>query len=191
MRIFFAALAFLALAAVPASAQGFYVSAAFGPNWDGDSSLPFVNEDTGLAGLVAVGAPIDGVAGLRVELEASFRSHDSTVFGFIPLEHDTTAVMVNAVYDAESLAIGRAVPYALVGAGVANTELTVGGIAPLTIENDGFAWQLGAGFNYRITDKIWAGVGYRYVEAPKAEVFGFELDGGSNHAVLANVTFAF
>ena len=112
------------------------------------------------------------------------------MFGFVPLEHDTTAVMANVLYDIQIEQAGRFVPYVMAGAGVAHTELTVGGLAPLTIENDGFAWQAGAGVNYRVSDSVALGVGYRYLEAPAVEVFGFELDGGGNHAVMAHATIA-
>jgi opacity protein-like surface antigen len=195
----FVAAALLALAAGSAvadngagrTAGGFYVSGAFGPNWDSESTLPFVNEETGLAGVLAIGTGVPGVDGLRVEIEGSFRSHESTVFGVFPLEHDTTALMVNGVYDINGLAMGRVVPYVLLGAGVAHTELTLGGIAPLTLENDGFAYQAGAGLNYNVSDAVAVGVGYRYLEAPEIEIFGFELDGGSNHAVMGHVTVRF
>lgn len=183
-----AALGLGLLGAQSALASGFYVATSFGPNWDGESSLPFVSEDTGLAGMVALGTHVDGVEGLRFELEASYRTHDSTVFGFIPLEHDTTAFMANVAYDFSGM--DRFVPYVMVGAGMAHTELTVGGLAPLTIENDGFAYQVGAGVNYRISDSVALGIGYNYMEAPDVEVFGFELDGGSNHGVKLTATIA-
>lgn len=183
---------FVALAVVlgTAQAKGFYVTGSFGPNWDEGAPFAFVDEETGFAGAIAVGTHVQSVDGLRLELEASFRSHDITAFGFIPLEHDTTAVMVNAVYDVKGLAMGRVTPYALLGAGYVGTELTLGGVGPLTIENDGFAWQVGGGLNYQIDERVSAGVGYRYLEAPAVDVFGFELDGGGNHSVLAHVTVA-
>lgn len=181
----------LALAAVvPAEAKGFYVSTSFGPNWDNESNLPFVSEDTGLVGSVALGTNIDGVDGLRFELEASYRTHDSTAFGSLPIEHDTTAVMANLAWDVNGLAVGRVVPFIMAGAGVAHTEMTFGGLAPLTVENDGFAFQLGTGLNYLISDGVTAGVQYRYLEAPAVEIFGFELDSGSNHAAMATVSIA-
>jgi opacity protein-like surface antigen len=184
------ALAIVILASATAFAGPFYVSTSFGPNFDGESPLPFVKEDTGLVGAVALGTHVNGVEGLRFELEASYRTHDSTLFGVIGLEHDTTAVMANAVYDVAGLAMGRVVPFVLVGAGVAHTELTVGGLAPLTLENDGFGFQLGAGLNYQIAENVSAGVQYRYAEFPEIEIFGTELDGGSNHAIMASVTLA-
>lgn len=171
-----------------ASAKGFYVSSGFGWNVDGDSTLPFVNEESGLVGTLAVGTPIDGVPGLRAEVEASFRSHESSI-GPFTLEHDTTAVMLNAVYGFQDM--GRFEPYVLVGAGVAHTELTFGGIAPLTVENDGFGYQAGVGVNYLVAKNVKLGVGYRYAEFPEVELFGFELDGGSNHSVMATATVQF
>lgn len=178
-------------AAAAAPAKSWYVGGSIGPGWDNESSLPFVDEDAGLHGAIQIGTWVDDVPGLRLELEATFATHDATVFGVVPLRHDTNAVMVNAVYDFEGLAMGRVVPYAMVGGGAAHTELQLGGIAPLTVENNGFAWQLGAGLNYRVTDSLWLGVGYRHLEAPEVKAFGFELDGGSNDIVEARATLAF
>ena len=175
----------LALALGTAQAGGFYVSTAFGWNVDGDSSIPFVNEESGIVGLAAVGTSIKSVPGLKAEFEVSFRSHDSTL-GPFTLEHDTTAFMANARYHFQDM--GRFEPYVLVGAGMASTELTFGGLAPLTVENDGFAFQGGLGVDYRVSEDVRVGVGYRYFEGPEVELFGTELDGGSNHSVLASVT---
>ena len=174
---------------VQAQAKGFYVSGSFGPNWDEDPPFAFVNEDTGLVGTIALGTHIAGVDGLRVELEASFRSHESTI-GPITLEHDTTAVMANVVWDIDAFAMGRVVPFVLVGGGIAGTELTFGGLGSPSIENDGFGFQMGAGANYRITDTVSGGLQYRYASLPAVELFGFELDGGGNHALLATVNVA-
>jgi opacity protein-like surface antigen len=173
----------------PAAAKGFYVSTSFGPNWDEGEPFAFVNEDTGLAGMVALGTHVDGVDGLRFELEASFRTHEGT-FGPISFEHDTTALMANAVYDFSGL--DKFVPYVLLGAGAAWTDFTVANFAPLSLENSGFAWQAGVGVNYRVTDSVSLGVGYRYLDAPAVELNGgtIELDGGGNHAVLATATVA-
>lgn len=185
-----AAVAAALVMSVPAAAGPFYASTGYGWNTDSED-VPFVSEDSGQAGSIALGTHVDGVDGLRFELEAAYRTHDSSVFGFIPLEHDTTTVIANVAYDFNDLNIGPAVPYALVGAGMAHTELTVGGIAPLTIENDGFAWQLGGGFNVPISETgIKLGLEYKYTDTPELAVFGFELDGGSNHSIMAKATVA-
>lgn len=170
-----------------ANAGGLYVSGSFGVNYDEDPPFAFISEDTGLVGAVALGTSIASVDGLRVELEASFRTHDSNI-GPITLTHDTTAVMMNAVYDAKGLAIGNVVPYLLLGGGAAWTDLTIGGLGLLTIENSGMAYQAGFGFTYEVSEDVGLGLGYRYLEAPALEIFGFELDGGGNHAVMATAT---
>lgn len=181
-------LALLAFAlSMQANAGGVYAGATFGAGWDNESNLPFVTEDTGLHGAIQIGTHVDGVPGLRVELEGYFATHDASLFGVIPMAHDTQALMVNAAYDMAFFDLGRFVPYVMAGAGVAHTELTVGGLAPLTVENDGFAWQVGAGVNYNITDSVAVGVGYRHLEAPELELFGFEIDGGSNDVVEARL----
>jgi opacity protein-like surface antigen len=183
-------LAVLLYVATPAKAAGFYVTSGFGWNVDGESTFSFVDEESGLVGTLAIGTPIDSLPGLRAELEGSFRTHEVNV-GPLTLEHDTTAFMLNAVYDAHGLALGKLVPFVLVGAGVAHTELTVGGLGLLTVENSGFAFQGGGGFNYALSDSVSLGLRYNYLEAPEIVLFGTELDGGSNHSLLATATVKF
>ena len=67
-------------------------------------------------------------------------------------------------------------------------------------DQDGFAWQLGAGFNYEVARGVDVGLGYRYFNGPKLR--GFEVNNGGeagvdpriatddneNHSVQANIT---
>ena len=106
----------------------------------------------------------------------------------------TFTLMANAWYDFD---MGSSfTPYVGGGIGYADNELTHGLQANGT--GGDFAWQLGAGVNYKIGDKTSVGVGYRYLDAGDIELTMASRLGGSpatqsydieNHSVLLNVNF--
>ncbi len=179
-------------------------------NWATDADTGFV-----IGG--AVGTHLDKwVQGLRVELEASYRRNDvSGVWGTagftdttdlvsssgtIDANLSTFAVLANAWYEHD---MGWKVkPYVGGGIGWARTKFDGASISPLIVfdrENDGFAWQLGAGFNYEASPGVNVGLGYRYLNGPDinepfdVDVFFFgkqsfgKVD-NDNHSVLLNLT---
>ena len=176
--------------ALPASAAGFYVSAYGGTNWDDVLASPIVETNTGSVMGLTVGTSVNAVPGLRLELDAAFRQNEVDIFGgAITADHDTTTLLVNAVYD---IPLGLKVrPYVLAGVGYGHTQATFEDISLLRLEASGLAWQLGTGLNVTVADGVQLGVGYRYLQAPPIEVFGTELSDGTNHSVIAQVTFEF
>lgn len=176
--------------------------------------------DTGFFIGGAVGTHLDKWAkGLKVELEASYRRNDvggvwnvsdfdTGVFDFasggtIAANLSTFAVMANVWYEHD---MGWKVrPY--VGGGVGWARTKTDGVLLTTTgdtedawsqENDGFAWQLGVGFNYEAAPGVDVGLGYRYFRGPDintpftmdlffsdAATFGrIEND---NHSVMVNL----
>ena len=202
----------LALIASPSSAQadGLYVSVFGGLNWVADSSAATdggettwsTDADTGFVLGGAIGGHLEKwLTGLSVELEASYRRNDvggvwSTFRGTGPIDANisTFALMSNAWYEHD---FGwRIRPY--VGGGVGWGRAHLDGALTTTFDtsNDGFAWQLGAGFNYEASPGVNVGLGYRYFRGPSFDpVFigknnlpvGFDND---NHSVAANLTIA-
>lgn len=170
------------------NAEGAYVSAYGGVNWDSVYSASFINENSGSVVGVTIGKDVSAVKGLRVELDLSNRTNDVDLFGGkITASHETTALMANAVYD---VPVDWAVkPYVLAGVGYAMSSATFEDIHILSLESSGVAWQLGAGANYEVSKGVTLGVGYRYLEAPEINVFGLDLADGSNHSLIAQVTF--
>lgn len=167
-----------------------YTTLYGGLNWDDVVSSPFVDDETGSLVGVTFGKTVDAVPGLRVELDASYRTNDVNLAGgFITANHDTTALMANAVYDFPVALVGGGVPYALVGVGMAHTEATFENVSLLKLENTDLAWQLGGGVNWTVADGVKAGLGYRYMAGPELEVLGTELSDGTNHSAVATVTF--
>jgi outer membrane autotransporter protein len=102
--------------------------------------------------------------------------------------------MANAWYDFD---MGNDfTPYIGGGVGYADNELKHGLLANGT--GGDFAWQLGAGVNYKIGDKTSIGLGYRYLDAGDIEVTMARRLGGvspnvsydiESHSVLANINF--
>lgn len=181
-------------------------------SWSTDADTGFV-----LGG--AVGTHLDKwVKGLRVELEASYRRNDvggvwatagTTFFGSgsssgtVDANLSTFAVMANVWYEHD---MGWKVrPYVGGGVGWARTNLngalltTTGDRTTFDRDNDGFAWQLGAGFNYEAAPGVNVGLGYRYFNGPDiAPPFTIDpfFDGkqsfgrveSDSHAVMLNLT---
>lgn len=176
--------------------------------------------DTGFVVGGAVGTQLDKwVQGLRVELEASYRRNDvggawgtagfsefSSAFstgGGIDANLSTFAVMANAWYEHD---MGWKVkPY--VGGGVGWARANLNGALLTTTsfttafdrDNDGFAWQLGVGFNYEAAPGVNVGLGYRYFNGPDfSSPFAIDIffDGkqsfgkieNDSHSAMLNVT---
>jgi len=139
--------------------------------------------------------------GLKVELEASYRrnkvgghwsvttdspdivSPDALATGDISAHASTFALMANAWYEFD---IGtRFKPYVGGGVGWARSSLdgafgetrlgiTAADVNPFfgfNIQNQGFAYQLGAGITSQIMPGVSLGLGYRYFDAPDTEIF--------------------
>jgi len=177
----------------PAVASDSYVGVYGGVNLDNVIDSPIVKDK--VVGTVVggvVGKELSAVPGLRVELDASYRTNDVkllTPLGGIDIDHETTAVMGNVVYDLPvSFLSGK--PYLLAGLGVAETQVTFENVSLLQLETSGMAWQAGLGYNWTVADGVTAGVGYRYFQGPELVVLGTELSDGSNDSVVASVSFA-
>jgi opacity protein-like surface antigen len=186
MRIF-AVLASLALA-LPASAGGWYASVYGGINADDVIDVAFVESQTGavVGGTVGRSTPVPG---LRIEADLSYRTNDVEIFGgAINAAHDTTALLFNVAYDLD-VDNDPVKPFIFVGIGGATTEATFENVALLRLEASGIAYQAGAGLNTAIWPGASIGVSYRFLQAPKVETLGVELSDGTNHSIVAQLTF--
>jgi opacity protein-like surface antigen len=178
--------------------------------------------DTGFLIGGAVGTHLDKWAkGLKVELEASYRRNDVggiwvvsdfdtgvldfTSNGTIDANLSTFAVMANVWYEHD---MGWKVrPYVGGGVGWARTNFN-GALLTSTgadtedtwdRENDGFAWQLGIGFNYQAAPGVDVGLGYRYFSGPDinqpytinlgfSDAATFGRVENDNHSVMVNLS---
>lgn len=186
-RVLLASVASVALASV-ATAGEWYSSVYGGYNKDEIISAKGVDDQSGYVIGGTVGKKIQGVPGLRIEADLAFRQNEVELFGgFISADHDTTSLLVNAAYDFQ--VDWKVKPYILAGVGVAKTSATFEDVALLRLESTGLAYQLGAGMNFKVAEGITAGAGYRYFQADEIEVLGLNLSDGTNHSVVAQVTF--
>jgi len=182
------------------------------------SIFNFANDaDTGFVVGGAVGMSLNQfMQGLRVEAEVGYRQQNvngvwnstvvttggtTSVTGTLDYDHSSLSVMANVWYDFN---VAGVTPYIGGGIGWAQTEvegnyvdLTSPGIVPFSFDDNGFAWQLGAGVNFDIAPNMKLGVGYRYFEGPEVTVLApnvltvnplaGEVD-DQNHSVLVNLT---
>jgi opacity protein-like surface antigen len=192
MRYLISALALAALLIpTPSMAKGFYTSAYGGANWDDVISSDFVDSNTGFVIGGTLGTSVDSVPGLRIEADASFRQNQIDLCGgYLTADHDTYALMANVAYDIPAN-LGPVHPYVLAGIGYGHTEATFENVSLAKLESSGVAWQLGAGLNTTVADGVTAGVGYRYFVGPELNVFGSNVSDGSNHSLVAQVSFSF
>jgi opacity protein-like surface antigen len=106
----------------------------------------------------------------------------------------TFTLMANAWYDFDMG--NQFTPYVGGGVGYADNEIKHGILANGTAGD--FAWQLGAGVNYRINEGMAIGLGYRYLDAGDVEILHAPRLGGNvptstyevtSHNVLVNMNF--
>ncbi len=213
----------LALATPAQAGSDFYISVFGGANFLQDQSAASfsdpthfttitTNPDTGFVLGGAIGTHLDNwQRGLRAEVEVSYRRHDVAGHWSISSDGGTTgpidgnastfAIMANIWYDFDCG--WKIKPYVGGGAGWARSKFDValltssGTSAYSTMQGDheGFAWQLGLGFNYEVAPDVNVGLGYRYFHGPN---FDITSDGGEvsfepgldndNHSVLVNLT---
>ena len=184
------ALAAFIFSAIPAQAEGSYIGAYGGANWNDLVSTPFADSNTGVVVGGVLGTKVPAVPGLRIEADVSYRTNEIDIFGgAITADHETVALLGNAVYDIP-VSLGPVRPYVLAGVGYAQTQATFENVALLRLEASGVAYQLGAGLNMELAPGVAAGVGYRYFAGPELEVLGLQLSDGTNHSVVAELKFA-
>lgn len=160
-----------------AQAGGVYGTFSGGLNWTdsvkatGPSTTIDTSAQEGFVVSVAVGWHLDDVVmkGLRVELEGAYRHNHQPGTGVISSTSGVTqttstwSVMGNVWYDFD---MGSSIkPYFGGGIGWARDKFIPKPftVAP-TIENEGFAWQAGAGINVAISPAASIGLGYRYMD---------------------------
>ena len=195
-----------------AQAGDLYVSVFGGANfladdngiWETGEGVWSSDADTGFVLGGAIGTHLDKWAqGLRVEVETSYRRNDvngswTETGGYSTGElHgnlSTFAIMANSWYDFDIGA--KATPY--VGGGVgwarmhADFAQTGDETSSSATDQSGFAWQLGAGFNYTVSADVNLGLGYRYFHGPSYHISLEGTDDGvlhnDNHVVQVSLT---
>lgn len=171
-----------------------------------DSSDPGSELELGFDSDLALSGAIGLIGGqYRSELEFSHQKNDMDSVSFMDTELDPalagltgdTSLMsglVNAYYDFDT-GYARFSPYVTGGLGFTNADMQFefdDGTELTSVNDDdtAFAYQLGAGFAYAITDMITIDLRYRYYAADKIELDAtrFKL---SSHNILTGVRINF
>jgi len=169
--------------------------------------------DTGYAASIALGYRITDA--FRLEGEAMYQSSDMNKYfrsfsgpfgnfkesGTLQGERERIAFLLNAYYDFKNST--PFTPYLTVGLGGYHMRIKSTDSNPFpSRENDlDFAWQVGAGLNYKITDIISFDLRYRYFSGSSAELtlsspnslfrnFS-ELHSVGDHQILAGIRVGF
>lgn len=166
--------------------------------WQGNDDIEKANLHKQLwGGHFAVGGKSGAV---RTELEYNFSEKAKKRYSDERITLDNQSVMLNAYYDINTCT--RWTPYVGAGIGVAmlkGTERSLYENEKASDRTYNFAWQLGAGVAYDLTDHVALDAGYRYIDYGTAD---FSSDGGAGyyeklkadaaaHEVYAGVRYTF
>jgi opacity protein-like surface antigen len=186
----------MGLTAAAASPAGPYASGEAGASFMPDQDLTHtpigtVNEslDTGYAFGGALG--YDFGNGLRVELESLTTRADVNGLNGTPAggHVDATGLMLNGKYDL--MPESRTTPYVGVGLGFQSVGAKVAG---LNGQNWEPAYQLEAGLQHQLSNKVSLFGEYRYVQSEANTISGGGISAHqhfSDNALLAGVTYHF
>jgi outer membrane immunogenic protein len=196
-----AAVAGMVLGAANAFAAAPYVSIGAGVSLLSDSTIEGVNfEMNNTSVQYENGYMLRGAFGtalnksFRLELEGFYTHNDTdsaTLIGLANVEANkggTTAMgmLVNGYYDINFGS--RFVPFLSAGLGFAN--LNVDFLRNGSQDQNVFAYTIGAGAAYAITDKINLELAYRYLKTEDTEFDNLSVSYGS-HQIMFNTRFSF
>lgn len=181
-------------------------------------NTPSYDFDEGVVAGLAVGYYINDA--FRVEAEARFRNQeteDGNLFGYnsrssetfnLGGEVDTTTIMANLIYEFDNTS--NFTPYIKGGLGIAYSDAS----ADLDIQptfttfgftdrwqypdNDetNFAWSIGAGVDYNLTENLLLGLEYQYIDMGDIST-GVDINGDwidydlSAHEITVGITYLF
>ena len=165
-------------------------------NLNGD---PIIAEyDLGTALGVAVGNDLGN--NIRIEGELAFQSNDINNINVpgvgssdVVCETRSTALLLNGYYDIKNLS--NVSLFFTVGAGLARVDidsLNIAGAGPTTSSDDDtvYAYQVGVGAGFGVTEKVTLDVKYRYFATANPEFDASEIELAS-HNVYAGIRVGF
>ena len=187
----------MALTSVGASAADFQQYTALKFNYNmmnmkaSEDGFALDFNDNNYGGSLAYGVKI---ADFRTELEGTLnRDAKKTILGEVSTKLDTKTLFLNAYYDINTGS--KWTPYVGGGLGVAKLKAKASdGEDSISKSSNEFAWQLGAGMNYAITDNWSLDAGYRYNDYGKLtdKEDGDKLDiDVKSHTFYLGVRFTF
>jgi opacity protein-like surface antigen len=106
-------------------------------------------------------------------------------------EIDNLTLMLSIYYDFLLGAEQRWMPYVGAGVGAARNEVEVSdGVVSGDDDDTDFAWQVGAGIGYQVSNSVDVQIGYRYVDFGKADIDFDENAGNFEADLFAHEVFA-
>ena len=178
------------------SAEGLYVSGNFGFAMESDSDLtdstvPGITINTEFDTGLALGAALGyDFSRFRVEGEISYQKNDVSKIGAQGVSFDATgdsvvlSFLINGYYDFIN---GSAfTPYISAGLGFAqvefnNLDISSVGFSGSNDEDTVFAYQVGIGVGYAVSEKVTIDVKYRYFGAKDSEYGTTKAEFASNN----------
>lgn len=187
------------------SADGPYLGANIGVAWLSDSdvtdsTVPGIPLELSYDSGLTVGAAIGYRFGNgRIEGEVSYQQNDVDQTSALGVSLDSTgdtegiAFLLNGYYDFTNTTAFT--PYVSAGLGYAKIEINDynipgSGIPNFSDDDSVFAYQVGLGIGYAVTDKVTLDAKYRYFATEDAEFDTSEVEIAS-HNVLLGVRFNF
>ena len=212
MRRFFHAMVLLCVFATPALAQEGHWYTAIKGGLNGGADAEAASQDVSIGLGTEAGAAVLWSVGyawekFRVESELSWRSNDldtatfpgalrfeSTGTNTAPAEGGLTnfAYMLNGAYEMNWTPLFR--PFVLAGLGFSSVtaELDRIGTQPFNFDDDktAFAYQVGAGVEYPLSDSFAMEVSYRFFGTSAVKFSDVDVN-NTHHTGLFGLTYAF
>ena len=207
-KLFGVSMVALAFAVVPSAhaGDGLYVSGSVGMNIPNDSDLTdsaipgftvTAEADNGWAFGMAVGYALQN---FRVEAEFSYLTNDIDTVKAYGYSFDSTGDvsaatgLINGYFDIPVNAKFK--PFVTAGLGLAKVEINDfniegSGVADWSDDDVVFAWQVGAGMGYAVTDKVILEAKYRYFQTSDPEFEDGTNMEYSGHVILLGVRYHF
>lgn len=138
--------------------------------------------DTAFGGGIAVGYDFDSKFNIPVRTELEFLMFaDATaiVFDDVEMDYGVKTLMANVYYDFNTST--KFTPYLVAGLGFAFVATDVALTTNLTVKGDGsdtnFAWNLGLGVGFDITENFTVDTGYKFMSLGATETGNITADG--------------
>jgi opacity protein-like surface antigen len=161
--------------------------------------------DGGFGGSLAVGYKFnmnnDGfIRAIRAELEGNYSAYSQgniTIGGTTTTGGDTSLIgdFINAYADiglggiADISLLDQMGAYVGGGAGYVLNDTTYTGLG--SVSGGSFAFQGMLGLNYKVSDQVTLGLGYRYLNVGAIEENGIKVDSRNHHIVEGSVVYSF
>ena len=174
------------------AAEGPYISGNIGMSWLMDSDTGNAAEEVEFDTSFVLGAAIGYDFGYgRSEVEVGYRSHNIDDWSG---EGDVTALnfLLNGYYDFHNDTAFT--PYVGFGLGFAYMDLhdvEIGGVSYGDDDDIEFAYQLGGGVGYAISETLTAEIGYRYFATTDVEIHSTDVVEYDSHNISLAIRKSF